>query len=355
MTASTTHASNVVTNWERKYFAEYTRNSRFSKFEGTGSNNVIVAREGNEQTVSIPFIGRLTGAGVSGSTALVGSEEALSNYAWTLTPTYERNAVTATKEETEKPNFDFLGAAREQLSIWAKTKHRDNILAAMGAIYDGTTYSTYAAAAEGAKDTYLANNDGAVNRVLFGDAIGNQSGTDHSASLLNVTAAMTLDAASVSLMKRMAQTAVPHITPLRTTDDEEFFILFVPSIMRRDLIGDTAFLQATREARERGLSNPLFKGGDLMWDNVLIREVPEIADIGTVGGTSARVAPCYLCGAEAVGHAYGQRPRMTRKVEDDYNFSMGVGVEHKEQVRKMYWNNVANGIVTGFFGAALDS
>ena len=355
MAASTTQAANVVTNWERKYFAEYTRMNRMSKFEGTGSNNIIVARSGSGQIVSIPFIGRLSGAGVSGSTALVGAEEALSNYGWDLTPTYERNAVTVTKEELEKPNFDFLGAAREQLGIWARSKHRDNTLDALGAIYDGTTYSTYGAATEGAKDTWLTNNDGTVNRVLFGDALGNQSATDNSASLLNVTAAMTLDATSVSLMKRMAQTADPHITPLRTSDDEEFYVMFVPSIARRDLLADTAFLQAQREARERGLSNPLFRGGDLMWDNVLIREVPEIADIGTVGGTSARVAPVYLCGAEAVGHAFGQRPRMTRKKEDDYDFSKGVGVEHKEQVRKMYWNNVQNGIVTGFFGAALDS
>jgi len=355
MTATTTSAGNVVTNWERKYFAEYTRANRFSKFEGTASNNVIVAREGNGQIVDIPMIGRLTGAGVAGSTALVGSEEALNNYNWPLTPTYERNAVTVTKEETEKPNFDLLTAAREQLGVWAKTKHRNNILDAMGAIYDGTTYSTYGAAAEGAKDTYLANNDGTVNRVLFGNAIGNQSATDHSASLLVVTAAMTLTATAVSLMKRMAQTADPHITPLRTTEDEEFFVMFVPSIARRDLLADTAFLQAQREARERGLSNPLFKGGDLMWDNVLIREVPEIADIGTVGNTSARLAPVYLCGAEALGHAFGQRPRMTNKTETDYDFSKGVGVEHKEEVRKMFWNNVQNGVVTGFFGAALDS
>ena len=355
MTATTTSAGNVVTNWERKYFKEYTRASRFGKFEGTGSNNIIVAREGNGQIVDVPMVGRLTGAGVSGSTALVGSEEALNNYNWALTPTYERNAVTATKEELEKPNFDLLSAGREQLGVWARALHRDNILDALGAIYNGTTYSTYAAAAEGAKDTYLANNDGTVNRVLFGDAIGNQSATDHSASLLVVTAAMTMGATEVSLMKRMAQTAVPHITPLRTTEDEEFFVLFVPSIVRRDLMADTAFLNATREARERGLSNPLFKGGDLMWDNVLIREVPEIADIGTVGNASARIAPVYLCGAEALGHAYGQRPRMTKKTETDYDFSRGVGVEHKEQVRKMYWNNVANGIVTGFFGAALDS
>lgn len=355
MANTTTHSSNVVTNWERRFFAEYTRASRFSKFTGAGANNIIKANSGNEQIVEIPFVGRLTGAGVSGSSALVSNEEALDNYSWGLTPTYYRNAVVVTKEESEKPNFNLIDAAREQLSVWAMAEHRDRVIDSLGAIYNGTTYSTYGAAAEAAKDTWLTNNDGTVGRVVFGDALSNQSGTDHSASLLAVTAAMTFDTTAISFMKRMAQNADPHITPLRTSDDEEFFVMFVDQRARRDLVADTAMQQANREARDRGLSNPLFRGGDLMWDNVLIREVPEIASLGAVGASSAAVSPVYLCGAEAVGWAFGQRPRMTRLKEDDYDFKRGVGVELKEDVKKMFWNDIQNGVVTGYFGAAADS
>ena len=262
----------------------------------------------------------------------------------------------ATKEEAEKPNFDLMAAAREQLGVWAKANHRDNILDSLGAIYNGTTYSTYAAAAEGAKDTWVTNNDGAVGRVLFGNAIGNQSGTDHSASLAAVDATNdTFDTGIISLMKRMAQTAVPHIAPLRTREDEEFFVLFVGSLARRDLMAESAFQQATREAGVRGQDNPLFKAGDLMWDNVLIREVPEIAVISGVGASSINVAPIYLCGAEAIGHAFGQRPRMTQLQENDYDFKRGVGVEHKEDVKKMFFNNVQNGVVTGYVAGVADS
>lgn len=356
MANTTAHASNVVTNWKRKAFFEYVRNNRFAKFSGTGENNVIIMKEDERQQFSIPMVHRLTGAGVSGSSALVGSEESLANFGWDITPTYYRNAVRATKEEIEKVNFDMMGAARRVLTNWAMEKHRDRVITALGAIYNGTTYSSYAAATEGAKDTWLGNNDGAAIRVLFGAARSNQSTTDHSASLANVdSSGDKLTAGLVSLVARLAKQSDPHITPLKASEDDEFYVMFVNSLARRDLLGDSAFQQAQREARERGKSNPLFKGGDLLWDNVLIREVPEIPVISGVGGSSIDVAPCYLCGAEAIGWGIGQRPRPTRLKEDDYDFLQGVGIELKEDVKKMFFNNVQNGVFTLFVSGVADS
>lgn len=355
MTDTTAATENVVTNWKRKTFTEYVRQNRFNAYMGTGSNNVIVMREDERQTFSCPMVARLTGAGVTTGT-LAGNEEALSNFGWTLTPGYKRHAVRANKDEIEKVNFDIMGESRSALSTWAREEVRDDTLNALGAIYNGTTYSTYAAAAEAAKDTWLANNDGTVNRVLFGNALGNQSTTDHSASLANVDATNdVLTSGIVSLMKRMAQTADPHITPIKVTDDEEMFVLFVGSMARRDLLADTAFLQATREANVRGAKNPLFKGGDLIWDNVIIREVPEIAAISGVGAAGIDVEPVYMCGVEAVGFGIGQRPTPTRLAEDDYGFLKGVGVELKHDIKKMYWNDIQNGVVTGYMSGVADA
>lgn len=356
MTNSTAHTTNVVTNWKQQTFREYVRNNRFAKFSGTGPNNVIKMHEDERQTFSCPMVNRLSGAGVSGSSTLAGNEDALSNFGWSMTPTYHRNAVRATKEEIEKVNFDMMAEARHVLTNWAMEKHRDRVINALGAIYNGTDYNDYSASSEAERDTWLANNDGTVNRVLFGNALGNQSATDHSASLANVDSTNdTLDTGIVSLMKRMAQTGDPHITPIRTSDDEEFYILFTGSLSRRDLNAETAFQQAKREAMERGKSNPLFRGGDLMWDNVLIREVPEIGVLSGVGNLGIDVAPVYLCGAEAIGWGLGQRPRPTRLKEDDYEFLQGVGIEQKEIVNKMFWNNVQNGVVTGYVSGVADS
>lgn len=354
--ANTTAATeNVVTNWKRRTFREYVRQNRFNKFMGTGSNNVIVIREDERQTFSVPMVARLTGAGQTTGT-LAGNEEALSNFGYSLTPGYHRHAVRATKDEIEKVNFDMMGESRDRLSVWARELIRDDTLDALGAIDDGTTYSTYAAATEGAKDTWLGNNDGTVNRVLFGNAKSNQSGTDHSLSLANVDGTNdVLTSGIVSLMKRMAQTADPHITPIKTREDEEMFVLFVGSLARRDLMADSAFLNAQRDANVRGSDNPLFKGGDLMWDNVIIREVPEIAVISGVGAASIDVEPAYLCGVEALGFGIGQRPIPTRLAEDDYQFLRGVGIECKHDIKKMHWNNVQNGVVTGYFAGVADA
>lgn len=355
MTDTTASTENVVTNWKSRTFNEYVRQNRFAKYMGTGFNNVIVMREDERQKFSVPMVARLTGNGVTTGT-LAGNEEALSNFGWELEPGYKRHAVRANKSEIEKVNFDMMGESRSALSTWAREEVRDDTLNAFGAIYNGTTYSTYAAATEAAKDTWLANNDGTVNRVLFGNAKGNQSTTDHSASLANVDSTNdVLTSGIVSLMKRMAQTADPHITPIKVSDDEEMFVLFVGSLARRDLLADSAFLQAQREANVRGASNPLFKGGDLMWDNVIIREVPEIAVISGVGNSSIDVEPAYLCGVEAIGFGLGQRPAPTRLAEDDYQFLKGVGIEFKHDIKKMYWNDIQNGVVTGYFSGVADA
>ena len=357
MTDTTAATENVVTNWKSQTFVEYVRANRFSAYMGTGMNNVIVMREDERQTFSCPMIARLTGAGVTTST-LAGNEEALSNFGWTLTPGYKRHAVRANKDEIDKVNFNMMGEARGALSTWAREEVRDDTLDALSAIYDGTNYYEYSngSLTEGMKDTWLGNNDGTVNRVLFGNAKGNQSGTDHSLSLANVDATNdVLTAGIISLMKRMAQTADPHITPIRTRDDEEQFVLFVGSLARRDLLADTAFLQAQREANVRGSNNPLWRGGDLLWDNVIIREVPEIAVISGVGAAAIDVEPAYLCGVEAIGFGIGQRPQPTRLAEDDYGFLQGVGIELKHDIRKMYWNDIQNGVVTGYFAGVADA
>ena len=350
MTQSTTNSANVVTNYEKMVTREYIRNNRFAKYIGTGSNAIIRVREG-KQIVSFPLINRLTSAGVTGSTTLEGSEEQLRNYAWTLTPTYIRNAVTFTKEEWDKPNFDIYAESKEALSGWAKEKVRDDVIDALGAIYNGTTYSTYAAAAEAAKDTWLANNS---DRVLFGAATSNNSANDHSASLSNVDSTNDiLKAASVSLMKRLAKLANPHITPFRTMEgDEEWYVMFTGSYAFRDLKENLS--TAHQNAAPRDMKgNPIWTDGDLVYDGVIIREVPEIGVISGVGASSIDVQPAYLCGAEALSFGMGQKAKLVEQ-EIDYKFNKGCAVELKHQIRKTFFNNIQHGMVTGYFAGVAD-
>lgn len=349
MTQTTINSSNVVTRYEKEVTKEYIRGNRFSKYMGTSSNAIIRIREG-KQIVDFPLINRLTSAGVSGSTTLEGSEEQLRNYSWSTTPTYIRNAVTFTKEEWDKPAFDIYKEAKPSLSNWGKEKVRDDVITAMGAIYNGTTYSSYADAAEAAKDTWASNNS---DRILFGAATANYSG-DHSADLAKVDSTTdVLTGASISLMKRLAKLADPHITPFRTNmDDEEWFVCFVGSYLFRDLKSDLNAEHQNAMPRDMK-NNPIWTDGDLVYDGVIIREVPEISSISGVGASSIDVGPAYMCGAEAIAFGLGQRAKLVEQAID-YDFNKGCAVELKHEIRKTFFNNIQHGMVTGYFASVAD-
>ncbi len=355
-----------VKKYLSEFFREYIRDSRFSRYTGTSSNNVITIKQDRKQ-IEIPLVTRLKGNGVTGSATLRGNGESVGNYGLTLTPTYHRHAVEFDKEEMEKPNIDLMRAARPLLMDWAKELTRDHIIDALAAVYDGTSYANYGDASAGAHDTWLTNN---ADRVLYGTTATFTAG-DHTTSLGNIATSETLDAATVELAKRIAQTADPHIRPIKTREDDELFVMFCDPYAFRDLRADATMANANRDARERGVNNPLFKGGDLLYDNVLIREVPEFgpmvddaagtwgagatADgLHTAGTGSSRVGYCALVGQQAVSFGLGQRPQIIVDRDFDYGFQPGVAIECKHDIDKSYFNNVQHGVVSVFVSAAAD-
>ena len=157
--ANTTVTSDLqVIQFRNDFFREYVRANRLSPYSGTGVDMPIVVKEGRGPTIRHPLVTRLQGAGVSGSDTLRGNGESIGNYSWDTAPTYRRHAVEFDKERLEQTNIDLMRAARPLLQEWAMMVTRDDQLAALGAIYNGTTYSTLADAAEAARDTWLVNN-----------------------------------------------------------------------------------------------------------------------------------------------------------------------------------------------------
>jgi Protein of unknown function (DUF4043) len=200
------------------------------------------------------------------------------------------------------------------------------------------------------------------DRVLFGKLRSNYSATMATAlgNIDNTDDKLTSSA--VSLMKRIAQNASPAIRPIRLNEDEEWFVLFANSRAFRDFSLDSAVQQANRDARARGMDNPLFTGGSLMWDGVIVREIPEIATLGGVGAGSIEVGPVYLCGAQSLGVAYAQRTKTTTQVSD-YGFRNGVGLQEIRGIEKLRFGTgngdtddlKDHGVVTGFFAAVADA
>lgn len=364
MADTTLATASQVQKWDAQFFSEYVRNSGFRQYMGRGSSMPICAKyelTSGGKTINMPLVTRLTGAGVAGSTALEGAEEALGNYNHSISIDWKRNGVLLTKDQEHYSEMDMRRAARDQLSMWAMSGLRDDIIAAMQSVWNGSASVAYGSATEAQKDAWLDNN---IDRVLFGSEKGNVSTSapaggatnDHSASLANIdTTNDKLDKDIVSLMKRIAKTADPHIRPMRVNDQSgrEYYVLFCGSLAFRDL--KSSLDTVNIDARPRNVeSNPVFQDGDLVYDGVIIREIPEIPILSGVGNSSSDVAPIFLCGAQAVGVAWGQEPRSTTD-RRDYNFRFGVAIEEARGVEKLVFDNVDHGMVTGFVSAPGDS
>jgi hypothetical protein len=196
----------------------------------------------------------------------------------------------------------------------------------------------------------LANTD----RILFGAAKSNNN-NDHSAGLGNIdNTSDKLTPGIISLAKRMAKTADRHIRPIMVEDEEEWFVMFAHPLAFRDLQNNSTMSQANRDGWTRGKDNPIFKAGDLIWDGVIIREVPEIPTLTGVGNGAIDVAPCFLCGAQAVGLAWGQRSKFAFE-GFDYGNKRGVAISEIRGIEKLSHNSVQNGVVTVYVAGVADS
>lgn len=354
--------------WISDYLSEYVRESGFMPYMGRRPSSIIIAKYElqNEagKTINIPLITRLKGDGVRGSAVLDGNEEELGNYNCAISVDWRRNGVRVPKSEQYKTEINLLNAAKDMLRTWEAEQLRDDIIKAMlQVVISGDTVVDWADATAGNKNTWVQAN---ADRVLFGEAKSNYNAT-FATALGNIdTTSDKCKATSMSLAKRIAKSADPHIRPYRSEDGREYYVAFHGARTFRDLKADPVMTQANREARARegnGMDrNPLFQDGDLIYDGIIHREVPEIDDLCVElggfdgqGNSSADVRPVFLCGQQAVGIAWGQEPTPRTDFQKDYGFRPGVAIEELLGVKKLAFNGKQHGIVTCFFAAADDS
>lgn len=376
MATTTTPTDLQLTKWRQEYFLEYVRNHGFKPYMGAASEGVnavihtAMDLQPKGKTLTIPLVGRLTSSGVTGNTRLSGAEESLGKHSHSVTIQYRRNAIEFSAQDEHYDASNARDAARPLLQQWSQEKLRDDIIDAFHSVaFSGATVKTISTplnpwntiSTSSENNTWVAANQ---DRVLFGKLVSNYSAT-FATALGNIdNTDDKLTAAAVSVMKRIAKTCDPHIRPIRTNteDGREYYVMFTGSIPFRDLKADSSIIAANRDARARegnGMDkNPLFQDGDLIWDGVIIREIPEfpVFSNGTINCGMA-----VLCGAQAVAAAWGQMPRPTEKKETDYGFFTGAGIEEMIGVNKIMRKHGTlgtfkdNGVVSGFFAAVGDA
>ena len=362
MTDSAAATGLTVQQWDEKFFVDSLNASIFKPFMGSKSNSVINVKEDLTKkpgdSVTFSLVNALSGAGVTGSSTLEGNEEALVSRSQKVTIDQYRNAVRIPVLEDQFTAIPLRNAGKDALMNWEMELTRDKVISALNEI-NGVAYGS---ASEAQKDAWLVDN---TDRVLFGAAKSNH-GVDFSAALLNIdNTADKLTASAITLMKRIAKTAAPKIGPLKPRNGgvtSDSYVMFVPSLVLRDLTEDTAFLQANREARQRGKQNPIFAGADYIYDNIAIIEVEDIPIDAGAGAGGIDVAPVFLCGAGAVAMAWGKRPQ-TVDEEFDYGDKQGLAIRQWYEITKMNYGTGSgdtddlkdHGVVTGWFAAVADS
>lgn len=415
MAVTTVQSNNKLIRFTQDINREFVRENMFAPYMSDDINAIIRRRNelkaGGEQ-MNIPLVTKLRGNGKSTGT-LAGAEERIDNYGMRVWIDFLRQAVATTNSEQQKDSADIFGEAKPLLSDYAKERLRDELIQAFMALpsesppaglggeegqrVNGILFGDSTASD---RNTWLADN---ADRLVFGNALSNHFSATTIATFTSalsvVGTAQKLNSTTLSLMKRRAKLCSPKIRPYKTRDGYEYYVCFTGSGGFRDAKADTLIAAANKDARARennGMDdNPIFQDGDILWDGIIVREVPEISTAissGTLdggftgwsalvsGGVSGRIEPAFLCGQQAATHAIGRMMKPTFRKEDDYGFITGTGFETAYGVAKIFKKHamfipntstlnsdsaagigrglnslVQWGVVTGFFSALLDS
>ncbi len=349
--------------WDDNFFRDYVRASRFKRYMGTEEDAIIQLKDDltkkRGDSVTFALVNELVGNGVTGNATLMGNEERLNSRSHKVIVDVLRHGVAVDDWDEQKSVIDLRDAAKVQLREWAQKKLRDGIINALGQI-DGVNFTS---STPTQRNTWSANNQ---DRVLYGDNTGNYSAT-FATGTFAVSAGEKLTPEILSLMKRMAQNASPKIKPVQIKEmDQEWYVAFIPSLAWRDLTQNNpttnVLTLANRDARVRNTDNPLFTGDSLVWNGMILREIPEIQSLeASLSSSGVNLQPVYLCGAQAIGLAWAQRTKSTTQ-NTDYEFLHGVGVQEIRAIEKLRFGTAPSdlttpkdhGMVTAFVGAPAD-
>lgn len=382
MSTVSNHANNDLIKFKREVTFGFIRNTRLARYQGAGINSIIRVEKdlsADGKQINVPIVDQLQGAGV-GTGVLSGNEENIDNYGMPLWADWARHAVKWNKAVKKDASWNIREVATPLLSNWAKALVKTEMVQAFLAIPTATVPSGFrsaagqringipwASASAANKNAWLTANNG---RIVFGNALGNTVAGNFASSAANVdTTNDRMTRGVVSMMKRLAQNSTKNkITPYSVEDGGfEMYVCFHGSRAFRDLKTnmETILKDAMpRESGDKWKQNPLFRVGDIIWDNVINTEIPEIDELLTLTGIGAGpsdVVPSFLCGVSALAYVLGQMPTPTRNEETDYQFNEGIGVEAQYGLGKVAKIPAGGsalvdwGVVTGFVSSVADA
>lgn len=269
--------------WAAEVLVEGEKQQFWHQFEGPQGSGMPVIRKDDlskmaGDTIHIITVSNLTGAGVTGETALADSEEALVVGEVAITISRLRHAVRFTRDAIQRSIIDCRTAAKGRLAYWLA----DKLDVAMFTL--ATTSNTY--------NVY--------------------SGSATSVATLGTDCTMSSTVIKKAKVKLQSLKALP----IRTQGGNKYFGLVMHTFDEYSLKNDTTYNQNVRDAGVRGESNPIFTGALGIYDGMILYVSANVPN-------SASKSKCVAFGGEAFARAYGQYPDW---VEEWFDYKNKLGI-----------------------------
>jgi len=316
--------SNALTKklWDERLYRDIEKESYFSKFAGTGPDNIVHTKTQLEKSkgdsVTFGLRMRLTGAGVTDNEILEGNEESLTTYDYSLALKQYRHGVRDDGALTrQRAMFNCTEEMRDAIKTWGAEKldqlHFDAVLTSPTKVaYYTTSYAVASAAT--AKAAMSASYPIVPKLISFAKAYASGAGD--------------------------RAIGVP-IRPVRVKG-RDWYILLVNQEVAFDLKQNSTWQGAQQYAMDRGVDNPLFTGALGAWDGVIVHEHENVDTDDDGGGSTVHYAKCVLLGAQALCHAWGKRMTTVQK-SFDYDNEIGIAVDMMTRVGKPVFNSLDYG------------
>lgn len=345
---TTIATGNALTNkaWGQDVFMDSVGETFMFKYMGKSPNSMIrlltETQKGKGDTITVPYVGLLTGLGKTENETLYGNEETSTYYNDALTINELWNATEVRGKGTIDPQrvpFDMRQIGKDLLKDWFRERY-DVALFRQLCGYAPT-------AAESSKLT-LFNTPTAPSTgdKVYPAAIT----TDEGCTSTNIFSFSLIDKALLR-----AKVRAPKIQPL-VVGGKRYFNVFLHPYQVKDLQTDTTvgnWFDVQGKAMQGGKieDNPIFTGALGIYKGCILHESDYIttgldSTLGTEVTTTWRAV---LAGANAAavafGDEYGDKQMAWREELKDYQRLLGIGAGIVCGAKKLRFNSKDNGVI----------
>lgn len=303
----------------------------------------------------LTLVADLEGDGIMGDYTLENNEEAIKAYDEVITIDQLRNANRLSGRMADQRSVvNFRNTSRDVLAYWLADRiDQMAFLTLSGITYDSTNNGgTRAVKPAGQNLTDLAfASDVVVPSTRrwrrWDDTAGLQAG-----NTANVAAADT--PTWEMLVEAKAYMKDEYIRGIKGPGGAEYYHVFMSPQGVAKLKQDSTFLTNLQNAGPRGTSNPLFSGGMITQDGLIIHEFRHVYTASDWGGGAINGQAVLICGAQALGMADISLPYWDEETFD-YGNQHGISIGKIFGLLKPQFNSIYSGTTEDFGLLRLDT